>query len=100
MLVIRRRPGECLVIADQVEIEVLDATSSQVKLGIRAPRAVSVLRKEIHLTRNQNRAAAHELTPAAMGRLRESLIAARPSHAASSEPVPDSCPGRPSPPEP
>jgi carbon storage regulator len=77
LLVIRRRPGESLVIGDEVEIEILDASPSQVKLGIRAPRSVAVVRKEIHLTSRQNRvsarASARQLSPAAMSRLRESL---------------------------
>lgn len=57
MLVIRRRPGECLLVGDDVEIEVLDSSPSQVKLGIRAPKSVVVMRKEIHITREQNVAA-------------------------------------------
>lgn len=66
MLVIRRRPGEALLVGGEVEIEVLEATASQVKLGIRAPRSVTVLRKEIQVTREQNRAAAREISPVAM----------------------------------
>ena len=66
MLVIRRRLGEVLLIGCDVEIEILEATASQVKLGIRGPRSITVLRKEIHLTREQNRVAARETSPAAM----------------------------------
>jgi len=58
MLVIRRRPGECFLVGDNVEIEVLDSSPSHVKLGIRAPKSVIVMRKEIHITREQNVAAA------------------------------------------
>ena len=76
MLVIRRRPGETLVIGDNVEIEILDASPSQVKLGIRAPRSVAVLRKEIHLTRQQNLASARGFSPAAVNHLRKSLKSA------------------------
>lgn len=54
MLVIRRRPGESLLVGDNVEIEVLDSSPSHVKLGIRAPKSVVVIRKEIQLTREQN----------------------------------------------
>ena len=57
MLVIRRRPGESLLIGDDIEIEVLDAGPTHVKLGIRAPRQVVVLRREVALTRDHNRAA-------------------------------------------
>ena len=57
MLVIGRRPGESILLGDDIEIEVLDASASQVKLGIRAPRSVVVVRKEIALVGAQNRAA-------------------------------------------
>jgi carbon storage regulator len=73
MLVIRRRPGETLVIGDDIEIEILDASPSYVKLGIRAPKSIPVLRKEILLTRNQNLAAARELSASGVKRLAESL---------------------------
>jgi carbon storage regulator len=58
MLVISRRPGESLFIGDDIEVELLEISPSQVKLGIRAPRQVAVLRKEILLTADQNRVAA------------------------------------------
>ncbi|HEY4364425.1 MAG TPA: carbon storage regulator [Bryobacteraceae bacterium] len=74
MLVIRRRPGETLVIGDQIEIEILDATASQVKLGIRAPKCVTVLRKEIQVTRDQNRAAAQETSAPELDRLKKALL--------------------------
>ena len=62
MLVVRRRPGESLLIGDDVEIEILDATPSHVKLGIRAPKQITVLRKEIYLTQQQNAASACEVS--------------------------------------
>ena len=73
MLVIRRRAGEALLIGGSVEIEILDCSPSQVKLGIRAPKEVTVLRKEIHLTSEQNRLAASQLTPDGMVRLLDRL---------------------------
>ena len=69
MLVIRRRIGEVVVIGDEVEIEILEASGSHVKLGIRAPRSVSVLRKEIQLTLEQNRRAAGALARGALTRV-------------------------------
>ena len=57
MLVIRRRAGEALLIGDGIEIEILETGTSQVKLGIRAPKHVVVLRKEIQITGEQNIAA-------------------------------------------
>ena len=58
MLVIRRKVGQSLLIGEDVEVEVLDSAGSSVKLGIRAPRSISVARKEIHVVGEQNRAAA------------------------------------------
>ena len=73
MLVIRRRPGETLIIGDNIEVEILDSTPSQVKLGVRAPKYIPVLRKEIQLTRDQNLASAREISPSALQRLAGSL---------------------------
>ena len=69
MLVIRRRPGESLLIGDQVEIEILELGSSQVKLGIRAPKQVPILRKEVQLTRDQNLVASRDLAPTGLASL-------------------------------
>lgn len=62
MLVIRRREGEAILIGEDVEIEVLEITPARVKLGIRAPERVQVLRKELKATREQNLAAARGLS--------------------------------------
>ena len=58
MLVLRRRAGEALLIGDDIEIEFLELSSQAVKIGIKAPRKVSILRKELRITETQNQAAA------------------------------------------
>lgn len=58
MLVIRRRVGETLLIGEDVEVHVLEMGGSQVKLGIRAPKSIGVVRKEIKTVVEQNVAAA------------------------------------------
>jgi carbon storage regulator len=63
MLVIRRRAGESFLINGDIEVEVLEVGSSQVKLGIAAPKNISILRKEVYLTRQQNQAASREVSP-------------------------------------
>jgi carbon storage regulator len=73
MLVIRRRAGEVLLIGNDIEIEILEMSHTQVKLGIRAPKEITVLRKEIQLTGEQNRAAARQVSSAAMDALLDSL---------------------------
>ena len=69
MLVIRRRAGESILIGADIEIQVIDITSSRVKIGIRAPRQVPVLRKEIQLAGEENLAAARWLAPEAIAAL-------------------------------
>lgn len=49
MLALSRRKKESLIINNNVEITVLEIKGDQVKLGISAPRDVSVYRKEIYL---------------------------------------------------
>jgi carbon storage regulator len=73
MLVIRRRPGEALVIGDDIEIEILESTPSHVKLGITAQRSVAVLRKEIRVVGEQNRAASRSIPAPALDRVRAVL---------------------------
>ena len=47
MLVLTRREGEVFVIGEDIEIEILDIKPGVVRVGIRAPRDVRVLRKEL-----------------------------------------------------
>ncbi len=61
MLVIRRRAGESIVIAGDVEIEVLETSPTRVILGIRAPKHVPVMRKEVGLTADENLVASRDI---------------------------------------
>lgn len=74
MLVIRRRAGESLLVGDSVEVEVLEVTQGQVKLGIRAPREVLVLRKEIKIAAEENRAASLGLPAESLAAFLSSLV--------------------------
>ena len=49
MLALTRKKGEALVVNNNIEITVLDVKGDQVKIGIQAPKEVSIYRKEIHL---------------------------------------------------
>ncbi len=62
MLVLRRRPGECVLIGDEIEIEVLAVTHQGAKIGISAPKSTMVLRKELKITQEQNAQAAQGLS--------------------------------------
>lgn len=48
MLILTRRVGETLVIGDDVSITVLGVKGNQVRVGINAPKDVSVHREEIY----------------------------------------------------
>lgn len=48
MLVLARRLNESIMIGDEIEVVVIDIKGDQVKLGIRAPKRVTVHRKEIY----------------------------------------------------
>lgn len=58
MLVLSRRLGETLVVGDDITFTVLSISGNQVRIGINAPKHVSVHREEIHqrLLEEQNRA--------------------------------------------
>jgi carbon storage regulator len=48
MLVLSRRPGEEIVIGENVRVTILAVNGGQVRIGIAAPPAVTVDRKEVH----------------------------------------------------
>ena len=47
MLILTRKEGESIIIAGSIRITVLDARGDQVRIGIEAPRDVTVHREEI-----------------------------------------------------
>jgi len=49
MLVLGRKKGESIVIDDQIEITITAVEGDTVKLGITAPKQISIHRKEIYL---------------------------------------------------
>lgn len=48
MLVLTRKIGQSIVIGNDIEVVVLEVRGEQVRVGIRAPKNVSVHRKEIY----------------------------------------------------
>jgi carbon storage regulator len=57
VLVLRRRVGETIAIGGGIEIEVVEISRTRVKLGVKAPRDVSVVRKETIAVAAENRKA-------------------------------------------
>src|SRR3954452_1946176 len=102
MLVLARQRDQTVIIGDDIEVTVVDVRGDKVRLGISAPKHVSVHRKEVYeAIRRENQAAA---------RVRPEDVAglgpppgprpARPDNGASANPAagnPASNGGRPSP---
>lgn len=53
MLILTRRVNETLKIGDNVSVTVLEIRGNQVRLGVNAPRDVSVHRQEIYQRINE-----------------------------------------------
>jgi carbon storage regulator len=49
MLTLSRKIGESIMIGNDIEITILDVKGDQVKIGITAPKAIPVYRKEIYV---------------------------------------------------
>ena len=80
MLIVRRRVGEKILVGGSVEIEIVEISKSRVKLGVRAPVHVPVVRKEMATVAGENRTALELVAGEGVGNLigRLNEIPARP----------------------
>ncbi|MGD0785511.1 MAG: carbon storage regulator CsrA [Sedimentisphaerales bacterium] len=56
MLVLSRQRNESIIIGDDVEITIVDVRGDKVRLGITAPKTISVHRKEVYLAIQEEKA--------------------------------------------
>ena len=49
MLALSRKKDEAIIINDDIEVTVIEIKGDQVKLGISAPKAVPINRKEVYM---------------------------------------------------
>ena len=49
MLALTRKTGDAIMINNNIELTVLEVRGDQVKIGISAPKEVSIYRKEVYL---------------------------------------------------
>ena len=48
MLILARKEGEAIIVADDIRIQILELKAGQVKLGIEAPGHITIHREEIY----------------------------------------------------
>lgn len=48
MLVLNRKINESIILDDGIEIKILEIVDGKVKIGIEAPKEVTILRKEVY----------------------------------------------------
>ena len=73
MLILTRRVGENVIIGDDIVISVIEVRGDAVRIGIQAPRSVSVHREEVYLELQKANQAAAAASDAAIGTALEQL---------------------------
>lgn len=69
MLILSRKEGESILINETTEITILEVSGDKIRLGINAPKDVSVLRKELKQTEDENKNAAAAVSPDMLAKL-------------------------------
>lgn len=65
MLVLSRKKGQSIMIGHDIEISVIDVQGEQIRLGINAPRSVTIHRKEVfeEIIQENKQAASTAISP-------------------------------------
>ncbi|HYV15193.1 MAG TPA: carbon storage regulator CsrA [Conexibacter sp.] len=66
MLIITRRPGEKIVLGDDIVVTVMEISGQTARIGIAAPKAVPVYREEIWAAVKEENEAAASADPGAL----------------------------------
>ncbi len=69
MLVVTRKTEESVIIADNIEITVLEVAKDRVKLGISAPKDVKIIRNELRHAQETNLDSSQAVTKDALDAL-------------------------------
>ena len=73
MLVITRKLNESILVADNIEVTILEITKDKVRLGVEAPREVKIIRSELVLVKNSNEEASKAVSKEAIQALLKRL---------------------------
>jgi carbon storage regulator len=65
MLVLSRKKGQSIMIGHDIEISIIDVQGEQIRLGINAPRSVTIHRKEVfeEIVQENKQAASTAISP-------------------------------------
>ena len=81
MLVLSRRPGQKIIIGNEITVEVISVSGEGVRLGISAPESTSIHRYEVFAEIQK----ANEAAAAAEGTAEESLLEGLSAHIRSTQ---------------
>jgi carbon storage regulator len=74
LLILTRKVGESVAIGDDIQVSVVEIKGTQVKLGIRAPRDITVHREEIYLKIQEENRLAAQVSADALGSVENLLL--------------------------
>lgn len=66
MLILSRKIGESLIIDGKIEVKIVDISGDKIKIGVEAPKDVSVFRNELCKTVEENKQAVAAVKPSAL----------------------------------
>ncbi len=73
MLVLARKVGEKIILNDDIEIIILDANQNTVRIGVNAPKNVSVYREELYREIKNANADSNNVSQASVKQLHDIL---------------------------
>lgn len=74
MLIVSRKKSESILIGDDIEVIVTEIGADRVKIGIRAPKGVPILRRELAEARELNREASVSTGRDAVDELKNAIL--------------------------
>ncbi|MEG1630637.1 MAG: carbon storage regulator CsrA [Hydrogenoanaerobacterium sp.] len=77
MLVLSRKAGESVYIGDDIKITVVEFVGDKIKIGIEAPKSMTVLREELYQTLSTNKQATENVNSQLLRELAQSFKKAK-----------------------
>jgi len=74
LLILTRKVGESVAIGDDIQVSVVEIKGTQVKLGIRAPKDVTVHREEIYLKIQEENKRASQVSTDTLGSVEDLIL--------------------------